>query len=167
VTPYALAKHAVEGYLRFFHRTYRLPYVVLRYAAVYGPGQVTGAMSDYIRKLSSGQQAEMWGDGTKTRDYVYIDDVVNANLLALAVPPDHPAPVFNIGTGVETTLNDLYRKIATLLGVEARPVYRPDRPGEQLRYSLDWTKARQELGWAPRWPLDEGLRRTVEARRRG
>jgi UDP-glucose 4-epimerase len=167
VTSYALAKHAVEGYLRFFHRTHRLPYVILRYAAVYGPGQVTGAMADYIRKLSNGQQAEIWGDGTKTRDYVYIDDVVNANLLALAVPPDHPAPVFNIGTGVETTLNDLYGRIATILGVEATPVYLPDRPGEQLRYSLDWTKARRELGWAPRWPLDEGLRRTVEARRRG
>jgi len=167
VTPYALAKHAVEGYLRFFHRTYRLPHVVLRYAAVYGPGQVTGAMSDYIRKLSGGRQAEIWGDGTKTRDYVYIDDVVNANLLALAVPPDHPNPVYNIGTGVETTLNDLYGKIAGLLGVEAHPVYRPDRPAEQLRYSLDWTKARQELGWAPRWTLDEGLRRTVQAGRRG
>src|SRR5207245_11112765 len=122
-------------------RAFRLPRRVLRSAGVDGPGQVTGAMSDYIRKLSGGRQAEIWGDGTKTRDYVYIDDVVNANLLALAVPPDHPNPVYNIGTGVETTLNDLYGRIATILGVEATPVYRPDRPGEQLRYRLDWTKA--------------------------
>ena len=162
VSPYVVAKHAVEGYLRFFRRTHGIPSVVLRYSAVYGPRQVTGAMADYIRKLSSGAQAEMWGDGTKTRDYVYIDDVVNANLLALAVPADHPDPVFNIGTSVETTLNALYRKIAHLLGVEARPIYRPDRPGEQRRYCLDWTKAQRDLGWEPRYTLDDGLRLTIQ-----
>jgi len=165
VSPYVVAKHAVESYLRFYHRTYGVPSVVLRYSAVYGPRQVTGAMPDYIRKLSSGAQAEMWGDGTKTRDYVYIDDVVSANLLALAIPAGHPSPVFNIGTGVETTLNALYQMIAGLLGVEARPIYRRDRPGEQMRYCLDWTKARRELGWEPRCSLDAGLRLTVEALR--
>jgi UDP-glucose 4-epimerase len=164
VSPYVVAKHAVEGYLRFFHRTYGLPYVVLRYAAVYGPRQVTGAMADYIRRLRAGGQAEMWGDGTKTRDYVYIDDVVAANLLALSVPADHPSPIFNIGTGVETPLNVLYAKIARLLGADPQPIYRPDRAGEQMRYCLDAGKARRELGWTPRYALDEGLRRTVEAR---
>jgi UDP-glucose 4-epimerase len=165
MSPYVVAKQAVESYLWFFRRTYGLPSVVLRYSAVYGPRQVTGAMADYIRKLSSGAQAEMWGNGTKTRDYVYIDDVVAANLLALTVPADHPSPVFNIGTGIETTLNDLYKKIADLLGAEARPIYRPDRPGEQVRYCLDWAKAKRELGWEPRYSLDEGLRLTVHAHR--
>ena len=165
ISPYVVAKHTVESYLRFFQRTYGVPQVVLRYSAVYGPRQVTGAMADYIRKLSAAAQAEMWGDGTKTRDYVYIDDVVNANLLALAIPADHPSPVFNIGTGVETTLNALYQKIGDLLGVEARPIYRPDRPGEQMRYCLDWTKARRELGWEPEYSLDAGLRLTVDRRR--
>lgn len=161
VSPYVVVKHAIENYLRFYYSTYRLPYVVLRYAAVYGPGQVTGAMADYIRKLSAGEQADIWGDGTKTRDYVFIDDVVRANLLALTVRYDHPNPVFNVGTGIETTLNAVYRKIADMLGVEASPIYHPDRPAEQLRYCLDISKARTELGWEPTCTLDEGLRITV------
>ena len=132
-------------------------------AAIYGPRQVTGAMADYIRRLSSGGQAEIWGDGTKTRDYVFIDDVVNANLLALCIAGNHPDPVFNIGTGTETTLNSLYYKIAKLLNVEAKPIYRPDRPGEQIRYCLDNTKVWRELGWRPRYSIDEGLEKTVSA----
>ena len=164
-SPYVVSKHAIENYLQFYNKAYQLPYVILRYAAVYGPRQVTGAMADYIRKLSSGIQAEMWGDGNKTRDYVYIEDVVNANLMALSVPPEHPGPVFNIGTGVETTLNTLYQKIAAIVGAEAKPIYYPDRPGEQLRYCLDNTKAKEELGWCPQRSLEEGLKITIEAGR--
>lgn len=163
VSPYVVMKHAIENYLRFYYKTYGLPYVLLRYAAVYGPRQVIGAMADYIRRLSSGHQADIWGDGTKTRDYVFIEDVVRANLLALSVPTDHPNPVFNIGTGIETTLNAIYQKIADIFGVEARPIYHPDRPAEQLRYCLDIAKAKRELGWEPRYSLDEGLRITVNA----
>lgn len=163
VSPYVVSKYAIENYLRFFYKAYRIPYTILRYASVFGPRQVTGAMADYIRKLSSGCQAEIWGDGNKTRDYVYIKDVVEANLLALAVPLDHPNPVFNIGTGIETTLNALYREIADLLGVQANPTYHPDRPGEQLRYCLDCTKAKRELGWEPKHSLADGLRITVQA----
>jgi UDP-glucose 4-epimerase len=161
VSPYVVTKHAIENYLRFYYKTYHLPYVILRYAAVYGPRQITGAMADYIRRLAAGNQADIWGDGTKTRDYVFIEDVVRANLLALKVPTDHPNPVFNIGTGVETTLNTVYRRIADILGVEARPIYHPDRPAEQLRYCLDISKARRELGWEPQYVLAEGLRITV------
>lgn len=163
VSPYVISKSAVENYLRFYHKAHGIGYVILRYAAIYGPGQVTGAMADYIRKLAAGQQAEMWGDGNKTRDYVFVDDVIEANLLALSVLDDHPDPVFNIGTGVETTLNDLYTRIARLLGVRPQPIYLPDRPGEQMRYCLDASKAQRELGWVPHTTLDEGLRLTVEA----
>jgi UDP-glucose 4-epimerase len=163
VTPYAIAKHTVESYLAFFRNTYSLPYTVLRYAAVYGPGQVTGAMADYIRKLAAGEQAEMWGDGRKTRDYVYVSDVVNANLLALDVPLDYPDPIFNIGTGIETSLNTLYGKIAAILGVEANPIYHEDRPGEQVRYCLNYRKAKMDLGWEPAVGLDAGLRATISA----
>jgi UDP-glucose 4-epimerase len=165
VTPYAIAKHTVESYLAFFRNTYSLPYTVLRFAAVYGPGQVTGAMADYIRKLAAGEQAEMWGDGGKTRDYVYVSDVVNANLLALDVPLDYPDPIFNIGTGIETSLNTLYGKIALILGVEAKPIYHQDRSGEQFRYCLNSRKAKMDLGWEPAVGLDAGLRATITAAR--
>lgn len=162
ISPYVVSKQAIENYLRFFYSACGLPYVILRYAAIYGPRQVTGAMADYIRKLSKNQQAEMWGDGTKTRDYVFIEDVVRINLLALNVPNDHPDPVFNVGTGVETTLNTIYKKIADMLNKEARPTYHPDRPGEQIRYCLDSSKAQKELKWKPECSLDNGLRLTFE-----
>lgn len=158
VSPYVVAKMAIENYLKFYKNAFGISYVVLRYSAVYGPRQVTGAMADYIRKLSKGGQAEIWGDGEKTRDYVYIEDVVRANLLALNVPDDHPFPIFNIGTGIETTLNTVYKKIADLLKKEAKPIYYPDRPGEQIRYCLDNSKAKRELGWEPKVKLDEGLK---------
>jgi UDP-glucose 4-epimerase len=157
ITPYVVTKNAIENYLKFYKKSFAIPYVILRYAAVYGPRQVTGAMADYIRKLSAGQQADIWGDGTKTRDYVYIDDVVRANLAVLDIPNNHQNPVFNIGTGKETTLNTVYFKIAELLGVKGSPIYHPDRPGEQMRYSLDYGKINNELGWEPQVKLEEGL----------
>lgn len=165
ISPYVVAKNAIENYLRFFHYAYGLPYVIFRYAAVYGPSQITGAMADYINKISSGQQAEIWGDGKKTRDYVYIDDVVRANLLALDVPDDYVDPVFNIGTAKETTLNDLYKKIAELLHKKPEPMYLPDRPGEQVRYSLDYSKFNEAAGWQPTVSIDEGLRQLLVFRK--
>lgn len=161
VSPYVAAKRTVEHYLETFRALRGLPYVILRYAAVYGPRQVTGAMADYIRKLKAGKRAVMWGDGRKTRDYVYIDDVVRANLLALRVPDHHGSPIFNVGTGRETSLNALYEKIAALLGRSGRPRYLPDRPGEQIRYALSYAKIRRALNWEPRVGLNEGLRKVV------
>ena len=157
VSPYAVAKYAIENYLRFYKATFDIPYVILRYSAIYGPRQVTGAMADYVRKLAKGEQAEIWGDGNKTRDYVYIADAVRANLLALDVPNDYSDPVFNVGTGAETTLNALYVKIAELLSKDPKPIYYPDRPGEQIRYCLDNSKIKKELGWEPEVKIDDGL----------
>lgn len=158
VSSYAVAKNSVENYLLFFYRTYQLPCVILRYATVYGPHQVKGAMADYIDKLKHNKQAEIWGDGSKTRDYVYIDDVVNANLAALDIPDDHPIPIFNVGTGKETSLNQLYNTIAALLNKRAAPIYHPDRPGELHRCALDCTKIKETIGWEPKIDLNEGLK---------
>jgi UDP-glucose 4-epimerase len=152
-----VAKQAVESYLKFFKEVFGIPYVVLRYATVYGPRQIKGAMADYIKKLSSGKQAEFWGNGLKTRDYVYIDDVIRANLLALNVKSNHLNPVFNVGTGKETSLNTLYQKIADLLDKKVKPIYYPDRPGELIRFILDSSKIKKELGWKPTISLDQGL----------
>ena len=162
VTPYVVSKKAIEDYLKFYKRTFGVPYVILRYAAIYGPRQVTGAMADYIRKLSKGEQAEIWGDGNKTRDYVYISDVVRANLLAIDVPDDIPNPVFNIGTGIEMTLNTLYGIIGEILNKEAKPIYYEDRLGEQMRYCLDNSKAKRGLGWQPEYSFEEGLKSTID-----
>ncbi|MFA7296942.1 MAG: NAD-dependent epimerase/dehydratase family protein [Dehalococcoidia bacterium] len=162
VSPYVVSKRAVEDYLEFYRSAYGISYAITRYAAVYGPGQVTGAMADYIRKLRAGAQADIWGDGLKTRDYVFIDDVVRANLLMLDAP-DEPdgRPIYNVGTGIETTLNELYARIARLLDRQPSPIYHPDRPGEQMRYALDATRLRERLGWEPQVSLDEGLARII------
>ncbi|OGF50358.1 MAG: hypothetical protein A2231_02370 [Candidatus Firestonebacteria bacterium RIFOXYA2_FULL_40_8] len=162
VTPYVVSKSAIENYLRFYKKAYNLPFVILRYSAVYGPRQVTGAMADYIRKLYNNKQADIWGDGRKTRDYVFIKDIVRANIMALDVANNHENPVFNLGGGVETTLNKLYQTIASLLKKESKPIYHSDRPGEQIRYCLDNEKINKYLGWDVSCPLAKGLKETVE-----
>ncbi|MDO8664750.1 MAG: NAD-dependent epimerase/dehydratase family protein [Candidatus Liptonbacteria bacterium] len=158
VSPYAIAKIATENYLTFFHKAYGLPMVILRYGTVYGPRQVGGALADYIRKISKGERAEMYGDGNLTRDYVYVDDIVAANLKALDVSDDHPSPIFNLGSNKEITLNALYAMIAKLLNApDNKPVYRDARPGEMLRFAVSYEKAKRELNWQPTVALPEGL----------
>jgi UDP-glucose 4-epimerase len=159
VSPYAILKFTAEQYLKFFKKAFNLPYVILRYSAVYGPRQVTGAMSAYIRDLRANRPSEFYG--RKTRDYVYISDVVRANLLALNISAEQPEPVFNIGTGLETSLPDLYARIAEKLGKGRKDVHFPDRCGEQTRYALDIRKAKRGLGWQPKISLNKGLEKTI------
>ncbi len=163
IAPYAIAKNTIENYLRFFDRTAGLPFVILRPAAIFGPRQVTGAMADYFRKLRRDEQAEIYGDGNITRDFVYIDDMVNICLLAIGLSDEFDDPVFNVGSGKEITLNELYAKIARLLGKESRPIYLPARPNDQLRYVLDYSKAKQFLGWEPIYDLDTGLKKIADS----
>lgn len=161
ISPYAISKRTVEHYLFFYRQVYHLPFVVLRFATVFGPRQVGGAMADYIRKLSSGQQAEFYGRGDKSRDFLFIEDALDVLIRSLDLSDDEPLPCLNIGTGIETSLLELYQKIASLLHVQAEPIYRPRRPGELERYSLDASLAKAKLGWAPRYTLDEGLVNTL------
>lgn len=162
VSPYVVSKLTAENYLRYFNKTYGISCVILRYATTYGPRQVRGAMADYIRKIDSGLAVEMFGDGNITRDYIYVEDNIKANIVALGLETKGNVPVINLGSAKETTLNELHSKIAKLLKKpDAKPAYYNSRPGEILRFCVSNKKAKKELGWQPEVSLDEGLKRTV------
>jgi UDP-glucose 4-epimerase len=162
--PYGVAKLAIEHYLHFYHREYGIAPISLRYANVYGPRQnglgEAGVVAIFIEKFLAGQQPIINGDGRQTRDFVYVGDVVAANLLAL----EHPHPgIFNIGTGLETDIRTIYLKLQQITGSPLGPVHAPAKPGEQRRSALDARLALEKLGWQPQVNLDQGLSQTVGA----
>jgi UDP-glucose 4-epimerase len=157
--PYGIVKHTIEQYLKFYGEVYGLPYVIVRPSTVYGPSQVKGAMADYMRKLSQGKQAEIYG--VKTRDYVYVDDVVDALILLMN---KLDGEVYNIGTGVDTLLTDVYYKIAMILGKDNSPILKEERKGEIKSQCLDSSKLRA-LGWSPKINLDEGLKLCLQEKK--
>ena len=163
ITPYGISKHTVEHYLFTFQFLYGLQYVVLRYGNVYGPRQSSqgeaGVFAIFSEQMLSGIQPVIYGDGQKVRDYVFVSDVVRANVAALANGTNE---IFNIGSGVATKDFEIFEQVRNLLGkTEVRPQYVPRRPGEIDRISLDISKAARLLDWAPQVPLAEGAQRTV------
>lgn len=162
ISPYGVAKHAVEQYLHYYRVVYGLPYVALRYANVYGPRQnphgEAGVISIFAERMLRGEQALINGDGCNTRDYVYVQDVVEANRLALR---DEAAGPYNVGTGVETDVNSIFRRLNALTEANVAEAHAEARKGEQRRSCLDYTKIATELGWSPRVRLDDGLAQTV------
>jgi len=163
ITPYGISKHTVEHYLFTFQFLYGLQYVVLRYGNVYGPRQSSrgeaGVFAIFSEQMLSGIQPAIYGDGQKVRDYVFVSDVVRANVAALANGTNE---IFNIGSGVATKDFEIFEQVRNLLGkTEIQPQYVPRRPGEIDRISLDISKAARLLDWAPQVPLDEGAQRTV------
>jgi UDP-glucose 4-epimerase len=162
--PYGIAKLAVEHYLHFFQRQHGIIPIALRYANVYGPRQngmgEAGVVAIFIEKFLAGQQPRINGDGLQTRDFVFVGDIVAANLLALTYPQ---AGTFNIGTGKETDILTVYLRLQEFMGSPLGPVHGPAKPGEQRRSVLDSTLAQSELGWQPRVSVSEGLERTVAA----
>jgi UDP-glucose 4-epimerase len=161
-SPYGTAKLCAEAYGGTFSRQAGLEFVALRYANVYGPRQdphgEAGVVAIFATRLVHGQPVVINGDGTQTRDYVHVHDVVRANLAAVA----GPAGVYNIGTGVETDVNTLYRLLAAASGVTSNAEHGPAKPGEQRRSCLDTTGARQRLGWSPSIGFDAGARSTLD-----
>lgn len=161
VSPYGIAKLATEAYLFFYKVQYGIDYVALRYGNVYGPRQdphgEAGVVAIFCGRLLEGKPCTIFGDGGQTRDYVYVGDVVNANLAAINGSVSGP---FNIGTGVETDVNQLYRGLARAAGNDRPATYGPPRPGEQRRSVISPARAARELGWRPQVTLEDGLART-------
>jgi UDP-glucose 4-epimerase len=163
VSPYGVSKRAGELYAFFFQAEYRLPFVALRYANVYGPRQdphgEAGVVAIFGGRMLRGEPVTVNGDGTQTRDYVFVGDVARASVLALEREVTGP---FNIGTGIETDVNTLARLILEATGGRSEVRHGPAKPGEQRRSVIDYRRAAVELGWRPEVSLAEGLRRTVE-----
>jgi UDP-glucose 4-epimerase len=161
VSPYGAAKLATEAYLFFYKAQYGIDYVAARYANVYGPRQdphgEAGVVAIFCGLILDGKPCTIFGDGEQTRDYVYVGDVVRANIAALNA---NVSGAFNIGTGVETSVNQLYRSLAAAAGTNIEPTYAPARPGEQSRSVISPGRAMKELNWRPEVPLNEGLKRT-------
>jgi UDP-glucose 4-epimerase len=167
LSPYAVAKLSVEHYLEYYRATYGLETVVLRYANVYGPRQdphgEAGVVAIFIQQILAGIAPTIFGDGEQTRDFVYVDDVVRANLAALdvAVGGDRSS-VFNIATGREASVNEVWDTLAAIAAPTVTPHHEPPRPGDLRRSVLDPARAKRDLGWFPTVDLAEGLARTWE-----
>lgn len=163
VSPYGVSKLAGEHYLYYYGRTYGLQWTGLRYANVYGPRQdpfgEAGVVAIFTLKLLQNEQPVINGTGKQTRDYVFVDDVVEANM---AVLNNGLTEAFNVGTGRETSVNQLFRMIAEAVGSPIKERYGPERRGEQLRSCLDAAKLAGAAEWEPRTSLTDGLKRTVE-----
>jgi UDP-glucose 4-epimerase len=157
-----VAKKAVGDYLHYYREVRGLDYTVLALANVYGPRQdphgEAGVVAIFAGKLLAGETPTIFGDGTQTRDFVFVDDVVDAFARARF---GGSALLANVGTGTETSVNELFAAMARLTGFAEPAVYAPARPGELARSALDPTLLGQQLGWKPAHTLDDGLARTL------
>jgi UDP-N-acetylglucosamine/UDP-N-acetyl-alpha-D-glucosaminouronate 4-epimerase len=166
ISPYATAKLACEGYCRSFGEVYGLETVALRYFNVFGPRQdprseYAAVIPRFINALLGGDTPTIFGDGEQSRDFTFVDDVVEANVLAMDAR-GVAGQVFNVAGGRRTTVNGVLEELQAVMDVTAEPQYAPARPGE-VRHSLaDVSRARGAFGWEPRVDLREGLLRTVE-----
>ncbi len=163
LSPYGITKLTAEKYLYFYNQTYNLTYTVLRYANVYGPRQnphgEAGVVAIFSERILGGGQPVINGEGLQTRDYVFVEDVVKANKLALDKGDN---TIYNIGTGIETDVNELFRKIVKYTGKDVPEKHGPAKAGEQMRSVLDSSLIEKELGWKPTVQVEEGLEKTME-----
>ncbi len=163
LSPYGITKRTIEHYLAYYRNVHGLEYTALRYANVYGPRQdpygEAGVVAIFTAKMLKGETPTVNGDGNQTRDYVYVGDVVRANLLALK---GGYTGYFNVGTGVEVSVNELYGLLKERTGYTGDKVHGPAKAGEQLRSVIDHGLIKREMGWTPEVALGDGLGFTVE-----
>lgn len=161
LSSYGVAKYCAENYLNYFKRLYGIERVILRYANVYGPRQdplgEAGVIAIFTGKILKDEAPVIYGDGNQTRDYIYVEDVVRANILAL----EGKEGIYNIGTGKETSVNELVNIFSKILGREIKPEYAPPRIGEVGRIALENSKVIKELGFSPQISIEEGIKRTI------
>jgi UDP-glucose 4-epimerase len=161
--PYGLSKYAAEKYLQLYSALNGLRFTVLRYANVYGPRQdphgEAGVVAIFSQLLLEGKAPTIFGDGTKTRDYVFVSDIVQANVLALEAGD---GGLYNVGTGREVSDDQIFEAVRDAVGVKIKPVHSEFRRGEVRRIALDAGRIRAELGWRPRVALEQGIPKAVE-----
>ena len=163
LSPYGLHKYMVELYLPLYYQTYGLPYTILRYPNVYGPRQdpkgEAGVVAIFSQQMLRGERPTIFGDGSKTRDYVFVDDIVEANLLVMQGGDQQ---TYNLGWGREVTDQEIFDRVRDALACHIQPIYGDKRPGEIDHISLDITRIKRSLGWQPRIPLEQGIPIAVE-----
>ena len=161
VSPYGVTKLTIEKYLFFYKNEYGLNYTILRYANVYGPRQnplgEAGVVAIFTNKLIKNENPVINGNGNQTRDYVFVEDVVKANLLTIN---DDVSNIYNIGTGIETTVNEIFTKLNRICGGIAQEKHGPAAKGEQLRSVITSEKLYKKFNWKPSVKIDEGLKLT-------
>jgi len=162
VSQYGVSQYCVEHYIELYSRQNGLNYTVLRYGNIYGPRQdpfgEAGVIAIFARQMMKGELPSIFGPGNKTRDYTHVSDVVAVNLLAME---RGDGATCNIGTGAETSDQQIYDAVAEAVGYRETPNYTSVRPGEIQRICLDWSKAKKELGWSPKVSIREGISSTV------
>jgi nucleoside-diphosphate-sugar epimerase len=168
ISPYAVAKLASELYLTSFYRCYGLETVSLRYFNIFGPrqdptSQYSGVLAKFITQMVAGESPTILGDGTQSRDFTYIDNVVKANLLACKAPAAEVAgQVFNIATGTRIDLNETFAVLKKLIGFKGEVKYGPERAGDVKHSLADLTRSEKHLGYNPQVNFEEGLKKTVD-----
>ena len=173
ISPYAVAKLAGEHYMASFWRCYGLETVSLRYFNIFGPRQdpdspYSGVLAKFILRMLQGERPTIFGDGTQSRDFTYVDNVVEANLLAIKAPAEAVAgQVFNVATGRASDLNEAVRVLKKLIGYAGEVKYGPERAGDVKHSLADLTRAKEHLGYTPHVDFEEGLHRTIAWYRQG
>jgi UDP-glucose 4-epimerase len=164
ISPYGITKLVAEHYLYYYRMVHGLNYVALRYANVYGPRQdpfgEAGVVAIFIQKMLNGEQPVINGDGGQTRDFVYVGDVARANIKALQ--EDIPTGPINIGTGIETSIIEIFEFLRSIISPSVKKQFGPPKLGEQRRSVVDVSKAKEILKWEPQVSISEGLKKTCE-----